>query len=140
MRAARRKRRVSQRELADLAGLPRSTVDRIEAGKSDPRVSTLETLLGAIGFDLVVCLGGQPLKVDAARDELVDFAGRRVPPHWEVKPVTDLDGWWGWWRKNPRVRSFPPAYTYWKPRPPGWGKWGYLTEIHELAKRWEDAT
>jgi len=43
---------VTQRELADLAGVPQSTVGRIEAGSIDPRASTLRRLLRAGGMDL----------------------------------------------------------------------------------------
>ena len=140
LRAARRARRVSQRELAVLAGVPVSTVDRIEAGHSDPRVGTLAKLLAAIGIELAACIGGTPVLVDPDRERLVDVLGRHLPPHWEVERVEWLDRWWGWWRKNPQLREFPPKYTYWKRRPPGWGKWAWLTEEYDLARRWEDAT
>jgi transcriptional regulator with XRE-family HTH domain len=140
MRAARRKRRVSQRELAALAGVPRSTVERIEAGTSDPRTGTLAKLLTTIGVELHACVGGLPLQIDPKREELVDVLKRHLPPHWEIEPVTWLDDWWGWWRKSPQVRAFPPAYRYWKPRPPGWGALGWLTETADLAERWADAT
>jgi predicted transcriptional regulator len=35
-----------------LAGVPQSTVGRIEAGTTDPRASTLSRLLRACGFEL----------------------------------------------------------------------------------------
>jgi transcriptional regulator with XRE-family HTH domain len=135
VRAARRMRRLSQRELAEYAGVPRSTVDRIESGTSDPRVGTLANLLAAIGVELHACIGGQPLHLDQKREELVDVRGRHLPPHWEIKPVTWLDGWWGWWRKNPNVREFPLAHTYWKP----WGRSGEA-DYWGLVYRWQDAT
>ncbi len=114
LRAARGMRKVSQRRLAELAGVPRSTVDRIEAGVSDPRVGTLTALLCAIGYELAICSHpGRLLRVDPDREALVDYAGRHFPPHWEVEPVRSYDSWWGWWRKNPNVRSFPPTHTYW---------------------------
>ena len=132
LRAARRARRVSQRELAQLAGVPCSTVDRIEAGHSDPRIGTFAKLLAAIGVEVVVCIGKQPIPIDAEREQLRDVLGRHFPPHWELEPVVWLDRWWGWWRKHPNVRMFPPQYHYWKRRPPDWD---YL-----VARRWEDAT
>jgi predicted transcriptional regulator len=52
LRRARRWRNLSQRGLAALAGVPQSTVGRIEAGTIDPRASTLSRLLRACGFEL----------------------------------------------------------------------------------------
>jgi transcriptional regulator with XRE-family HTH domain len=111
LRAARGTRKVSQRRLAELAGLPRSTVDRIEAGLTDPRIGTLERLFGAIGYELTICTGqGRVLRIDEHREQLVDYGGRHFPPHWEVREIDWMDNWWGWWRK----KSPPPrGYTYW---------------------------
>jgi len=52
LRAARRRAGLSQRQLAERAGVPQSTIGRIEAGLTDPRVSTLQALLRACGDDL----------------------------------------------------------------------------------------
>jgi transcriptional regulator with XRE-family HTH domain len=114
LRVVRRLRSISQRELAALAGVPPSTIDRVEAGRSDPRVQTLAKILEAVGLELGVQVGGRFVEVDADREQLVDGAGRHFPPHWEVEEVRWLDSYWGWWRKNPNVRSFPPTHTYWK--------------------------
>ncbi len=116
LRAARGVRKVSQRQLADLAGVPRSTLDRIEAGRSDPRVSTLVALVRALGYELAVCnQQGRLLRVDEVREQLVDITGRHFPAHWETRPVEWLDDWWGWWRKaKPR---HIPKHTYWIRRP-----------------------
>jgi predicted transcriptional regulator len=43
---------LSQRDLAARAGVPQSTVGRIESGSTDPRASTLSRLLRACGFEL----------------------------------------------------------------------------------------
>lgn len=51
---ARRAAGMSQRALAARAGVPQSTVGRIEAGLMDPRVSTLERLLRECNAELVV--------------------------------------------------------------------------------------
>jgi transcriptional regulator with XRE-family HTH domain len=45
---------ISQRELARRAGVPQSTVGRIEAGLLDPRIGTVERLLRACGMELSV--------------------------------------------------------------------------------------
>jgi transcriptional regulator with XRE-family HTH domain len=50
--AVRRRAGLSQRRLAVLAGLPQSTISRIERGAIDPRISTMRRLLQACGYDL----------------------------------------------------------------------------------------
>lgn len=52
LRNARRSSRLSQRELARRAGVPHSTVARIELGGLSPRTDTLESLLRAAGQTL----------------------------------------------------------------------------------------
>jgi transcriptional regulator with XRE-family HTH domain len=52
LQKARRRANLSQRGLAARAGLPQSTVGRIESGSTDPRASTLSRLLRACGFEL----------------------------------------------------------------------------------------
>lgn len=54
LRWARRRAGLSQRALAQKAGIPQSTIGRIESGEVDPRVGTLSRLLRASGFDLEV--------------------------------------------------------------------------------------
>lgn len=49
---ARRRAGLTQRELAERAGVPQSTVGRIEGGATDPRSETLIRLLRACGEDL----------------------------------------------------------------------------------------
>ena len=53
LRDARRTAAISQRALALAAGVPQSTVARIEAGSIYPRSDTLERLLRAAGRTLV---------------------------------------------------------------------------------------
>src|SRR5918996_5376772 len=52
LRRARRRANLSQRNLAARAGVPQSTVGRIESNSADPRTSTLSKLLRACGFEL----------------------------------------------------------------------------------------
>jgi transcriptional regulator with XRE-family HTH domain len=52
LRHARRRARLTQRELATRAGVPQSTVARIERGVHMPRVDTFEHLLEACGMDI----------------------------------------------------------------------------------------
>lgn len=44
---------ISQRELADLCGLPHSSVARIESGKTVPNLSTLVRIFHELGLNLV---------------------------------------------------------------------------------------
>ena len=54
LREARRSLGLSQEELARRAGLSRLTVQKLEAGAIDPRVSTLVVLLRALELELVL--------------------------------------------------------------------------------------
>lgn len=120
LRAGRYVRGLSQRELADKAGVPRSTLDRIEAGRTDPRLSTLDKLFGALGYEVLPANEhGRPLRIDKTRETLIDGRGRRFPPHWEYKPITGNwdDTWWGHYRNAMRNRGWRPSHTYWRRRP-----------------------
>ena len=44
---------LSQRELADLCGLPHSSVARIESGRTTPNLSTLVRIFHELGLNLV---------------------------------------------------------------------------------------
>jgi transcriptional regulator with XRE-family HTH domain len=58
LRDARRLAGLTQRQLADRAGVAQATVGRIESGQINPRVDTLENLLQAAGQELNV--GARP--------------------------------------------------------------------------------
>ncbi len=58
LRSARRLVGLTQRQLAERAGVPQATVGRIEAAQITPRVDTLEKLLRATGHELNV--GARP--------------------------------------------------------------------------------
>ncbi len=49
LRELRAKRGLSQRDLADLSGVSREYIARIELGQHDPTLSTLEKLAKALG-------------------------------------------------------------------------------------------
>jgi transcriptional regulator with XRE-family HTH domain len=98
LRAARYWKQLSQRELAELAGLPKTTVDRIEAGQTvDPSLSTVQRLLAAASFGLIVMdENGEELSYSNAPPAHGDAAGRLLPAHLECRPIDD--SWWGWYR------------------------------------------
>jgi predicted transcriptional regulator len=52
LRHARRRAGLTQRRLAASVGIPQETIARIEAGRVDPRVGTLDRLLEGCGFGL----------------------------------------------------------------------------------------
>ena len=52
VRQARRRAGLTQRALATSAGVPQSTVGRVETGRLTPRADTLERLLRATGCTL----------------------------------------------------------------------------------------
>jgi predicted transcriptional regulator len=54
VRYARRRAGLSQRALASAAGVPQSTVARIETGQLAPRTDTLERVLRASGHTLAI--------------------------------------------------------------------------------------
>lgn len=54
LREARRRSQLTQRQLAGKSGIPQETIARIERGRADPRVNTLDRLLSACEFGLEV--------------------------------------------------------------------------------------
>ena len=52
LRWARRRARLSQRELARVSGVPQASISRIERGLLAPQVDTMERLLRATGHGL----------------------------------------------------------------------------------------
>jgi len=52
VREARRRANLTQRQLAAKAGIPQETIARIERGRVDPRVTTLDRLLEGCGYGL----------------------------------------------------------------------------------------
>ncbi len=52
LKHARGRAGLTQRQLAAKAGIPQETIARIESGRVDPRVGTLDRLLEGCGFGL----------------------------------------------------------------------------------------
>jgi transcriptional regulator with XRE-family HTH domain len=137
LRAVRRSRRLSQRELAAYAAVPNSTIDRIEAGTVEPKIGTFAAILRSVGYDLaLVDQWGHILEVDREHDQLRDRAFRRFPAHLEVAKVVGeaRDPWWGWRRiawlpDDKRV----PSHTYLQRREPS-------DDPYWVDRRWDDAT
>lgn len=52
LRHSRKRAGLTQRELSAKVGIPQETIARIESGRVDPRVGTLDRLLEGCGFGL----------------------------------------------------------------------------------------
>ena len=144
LRAVRRSRRISQRELAELAQLPRSSIDRIEAGRVVPKLDTVERLLAVTGYELAVTdQHGRLLALDPERERRRDRARRHFPAHLDQgrTPTYDDGGWWGWERIAwPYTDDWVPEWTYWRRRKARWiGAWE-MKYPSEYGPAWDDAT
>ncbi|MDC3414166.1 helix-turn-helix domain-containing protein [Aquibacillus sp. 3ASR75-11] len=54
IKTVRQNRSLSQQQLADLAGVPKSTIGRIEAGLTSPKVETLLLLSKALDTPFII--------------------------------------------------------------------------------------
>jgi transcriptional regulator with XRE-family HTH domain len=115
LRAIRRYRRLSQRELAARAGLPKSTIGRLESDRpADPSLSTVQRALAGAGYRIAI--------VDDEADEITalngpgserDGAGRHLPAHLERRRLTPRTSWRGWGRIAWEFTNDPrPANVY----------------------------
>lgn len=75
LREARKRAGLTQAELAKRAGVPQSTVGRIESGARVPSTELLERLIRATGLELRVGLG----EPDPGTDSLFERTLRRSP-------------------------------------------------------------
>ena len=67
LRAWREVRGLSQRALAERAGMPYPMVARLELGQTDPRLSTLERLAEALAIPVVDLLTGPKRRTSKKR-------------------------------------------------------------------------
>ncbi|MEU5779660.1 helix-turn-helix domain-containing protein [Micromonospora lupini] len=125
LRELRRCADLSQRELAERSGVPKSTLARIEAGQdARPAFRTVERLVSAAGGELVLGLPGNSRCAateeptveppDDQPEEMRDEAGRRYPAHLDVRRVRTLKDWpAAWW-----VHSYTLPERLWPVRVP----------------------
>ncbi len=75
VREARRRGGLSQAELAERAGVPQSTIGRIESGARMPSAALVDRVVRAAGFELRLGLG----EPDPETDSLFERTLRRTP-------------------------------------------------------------
>ena len=75
VKEARRRAGYTQAELAQRAGVPKSTVGRIESGARVPSTEMVERLVRAAGFDVSVSLS----EPDPGTDSMFERTLRRSP-------------------------------------------------------------
>lgn len=75
VKEARRRAGFTQAELAERAGVPKSTVGRIESGARVPSTEMVERLVRAAGLDISVTL----TEPDAGTDSMFERTLRRTP-------------------------------------------------------------
>jgi transcriptional regulator with XRE-family HTH domain len=97
VRQVRRVTDMSQRELARMLALSLSSIARLEAGSTVPRLNHLELLLAFAGWRLAVLDDDRRevhplLEYDA---DLRDGADRRFPAHLDVIVEPEPGEWWG---------------------------------------------
>ncbi len=74
LRSARQRAHLTQAQLADRAGVTQSVVSAYEAGRRQPSLPTLQTLIAATGYELDLQLRTTPRRLDALSGPI----GRRV--------------------------------------------------------------
>ena len=75
VREARRRAGLTQSALADRAGVPKSTVGRIESGARAPSVELVQRLVRAAGLEVTVSLS----EIDPGTDSMFERTLRRSP-------------------------------------------------------------
>ena len=96
VRAARRRADLSQRQLAEQAGVSASTVGRIEAGSLQPSLGMLVRLLAVADIELVAVDGDRrPVLPMLTAEDTTDGAGRRYPAHLDTVLDPKMGEWWG---------------------------------------------
>ena len=107
LRRARRLADLSQREMAEVVGLPRSTVGAAEAGARDVAVGVLARVVAVAGLRLAL-LDGDGSEVPPMDGGVVrDMGNRYFPAHLDTRRSEE-----GWWHGPERYSRREPWYTF----------------------------
>jgi transcriptional regulator with XRE-family HTH domain len=99
VRDARRRANLTQRQLSTKAGIPQETIARIERGRVDPRITTLDRLLEACGYGLE----SMPrLGIGIDRTQIQERLGVPMEKRLEVAMADDAH-YVSWRRQSPRI-------------------------------------
>jgi transcriptional regulator with XRE-family HTH domain len=121
LRRGRRRKDLSQRQLAERAQVSPATVARLEArfGAEGVRLSTLMAVLVILDLRLVCVDDSSGLPLDPHVSETWrDAAGRHLPPHLEPRPTAgpDDEWWWGWLAYSTWMVPPQPEHSYFRNR------------------------
>lgn len=95
VRRCRRTADMSQRELARYAHVSPSTIGEIEAGTLLPSLPTLQRVLNAANYQLVIADADGRLVVPLlVWQDVADGAGRRYPAHLDTILDPEFGEWW----------------------------------------------
>lgn len=95
VRRVRRTADLSQRQLAKYAGINAATVARIETGAVTPSLRTLQRILHAANYQLVVTdQQGRLVPPLEVWGDVADLAGRRLPAHLDTILDPAFGEWW----------------------------------------------
>lgn len=114
LRAARRKYRVSQRELAGLLGVDRAVVGRWESGDGPVAAVRLEGVLRLLGFRLAVVPRdpSEWVGIEDPGPHLSDRSERRYPAHLRGYDGGGSTGFNDWVRYRGEPNPYAPGWTY----------------------------
>lgn len=84
--------RKSQREIAKKSNVDVSTLSRIERGKIDPNLSTLERIAGALGYGLPQLFSDEPFlaRPESLADDVLDLQEKLAALEERLIPVFEL--------------------------------------------------
>lgn len=111
-RLARRRFRLSQRELADALGWDRAVVGRWEAGEGPLALSRVDGVLRGLGFRLrVVPWDPAEWRDVEVTEHIADRGLRRFPAHLDHHVAATRPFHW-WVRYRDRDNPYAPLWTY----------------------------
>jgi transcriptional regulator with XRE-family HTH domain len=127
VRRVRRAADFSQRELAKHAKLSAATVAQIETGATTPSLPTLQRILNAANYQLVVVDADGRLVVPLeVWQDVEDGAGRRYPAHLDTILDPEFGDWWAdgyglarppeTFRRNRTYRDYERRRSRWQVR------------------------